>query len=325
MTLIVLLSFGAISAQAGSLPVAGSTSSWRSLFSFSAPSREGVVIKSLNGTNTETTVRDINRQFGKALFFVDLTLVVLSALFGYILSGLTLRPIQKAMKEQEEFAQEASHELRTPLAVIGMEMEALRRTEAHIKPSYMAAFKNIDEELKRMGALVGGLVSLVSPDGRHRPELHQSVDITATAKKAFLQLKKIAQEKQLAYAFSSTYEGKVKGGEEDIRQIIIILLDNAIKYSAHDGSVALRIGKSGKMVVIEVEDQGIGISKEDTPRIFDRFYRTKNRSLVKQTDGLGLGLSIARKKVELHHGKLTVDSELGKGASFKVYLPLARA
>jgi len=320
MILIVLLSFGAISAQTGSFPNA-KVEDWRNIFSLDAPSREAVVVKSVNGTYSETSVADINKQFGKTLFFVDIILALLSALFGYILSGLTLRPIQRAMKEQEEFAQEASHELRTPLSVMGMELEALRRTEKDIKPSYKAAFQSIDEELKRMGALVGGLVSLVVPDEPYRPKLHNSVDISIAAKAAFLQLKKIAEEKHIAYTFFSAYDGKVRCSEEDIRQVIIILLDNAIKYTASGGSVVLSIKRSGKMAIIEVKDNGIGISKEDSQRIFERFYRAKS-SASTATEGLGLGLAIAQKKVELQRGKLTVDSEPGKGTAFRAYLPV---
>jgi signal transduction histidine kinase len=322
MILIVLLSFGAISAQTGSFPTS-SGSDWRDIFSLDSQSREAVVVKSVNNTYTETSVRDINKQFGNTLFFVDIALAVLSALFGYLLSGLTLRPIQRAMREQEEFAQEASHELRTPLSVVGMELEALKRTEKDIKPSYIAAFKNIDEELKRMGTLVSGLVSLVVPDeSSAQKQRSQPVDVVATARTAFLSLRKIAEEKRIDYTFASAYDGKVKGNKEDLRQIVSILLDNAIKYSASGDSVSLTITRSGKMAVVEIEDSGIGISKQDTQRIFERFYRAKNATSA-ETEGLGLGLAIARKKVELHHGKLTVTSELGKGTRFRVYLPVA--
>jgi signal transduction histidine kinase len=309
MALIVLLNFGVIYAIDNSITPPGS------------PPHAIVSFKGANDTSVTTSVNDIYKRFGKIFLVVDFCLIVFSTLFGYALSGVTLRPIQKNMDEQEEFAQEVSHELRTPLSVVTMEIETLKRTEKHIAPSYAAAFKNMDEELERMGTLVSGLLSLVHSDEKNYIQLHKAFDITAAANLAFLQFQKIAEEKNILYTFASMYDGKIYGNEKEIKQVILILLDNAIKYSRKGDSVSVTIEGASGGARVSVTDTGIGISKKDLPHVFDRFYRVKSRTSPDIANGLGLGLAIARKKIELHKGKLLIYSEHGKGTTVSAYLP----
>lgn len=318
MALIVLLNFGAFSAQANSFGVGGNPQLQIS------PKDSAVLISPTSSVTT--TISDINKRFGVVLFAVDLALIVLSVGFGYILSAITLRPLQKSMEEQEEFAQEASHELRTPLSVINLELETLKRTEKNISPTYRTAFSHIDEEVTRMSGLVGGLLTLVSPDDTQFLKPHRSFDLSVIVQKAFAQRQKLAKQKNMAYEFSSTFGGKIIGNEADIEQVVLILLDNAIKYSNKGGKVLVAVQKVKDKALIEVSDTGEGIAAKDLPHIFKRFYRSSMHPGVKTAeDGLGLGLAIAKKRVQQHGGKITVNSEAGKGTTFYVELPIRRA
>ena len=318
MALIVLLNFGAFSAQANSFGVGGNPQ-------LQISPKDSAVLVSPTSSYT-TTLSDINKRFGVVLFTVDLALIVLSVGFGYILSAITLRPLQKSMEEQEEFAQEASHELRTPLSVINLELEALKRTEKNIPPSYRTAFSHIDEEVTRMSGLVDGLLTLVSPDDTQFLKPFRPFELSAIVRKAFVQRQKLAKQKNMTYEFSSAFERKVTGNPADIEQVVLILLDNAIKYSHKGGKVLVTVQEVKDKALIQVSDTGQGIAAKDLPHIFKRFYRGRTRSDAKTAEeGLGLGLAIANKRVQQHGGKITVNSEAGKGTTFYVELPIGRA
>lgn len=320
MALIVLLNFGAFSAQANSFDFKGNPR-----LQISSP--DNAVLANPASSYT-TTLDDINKRFGTVIFAVDLALIVLSVGFGYILSAITLRPLQKSMEEQEEFAQEASHELRTPLSVINLELETLKRTEKNIPPSYRKAFSHIDDELARMRSLVSGLLTLVNPDDTRflKPYKHRSFELSATVRKAFIQRQKLAKQKKITYTFSSAFEGKCMGEEAGIEQIVLILLDNAIKYTQERGQVSVTVQKARDKALIQVSDTGKGIAAKDLPHIFERFYRSRLHSGTKTAEeGLGLGLAIAKKRVQQYGGRITVNSEVGQGTTFYVELPIGRA
>jgi signal transduction histidine kinase len=324
MALIVLLNFGAVSAQILSLvnPTDSGIGINFSSVPVPTPQNSGTVsIKNTDNITKTLSIQDINKQFGRTLFIVNCILIASSAIFGYILSGITLRPIQKSMKEQEEFAQDASHELRTPLTIISMEIESIKRTEKKITPVYTNAFNNINEEVQRMSTLVAGLLTLVHPDSQNEIKTRKPFDITASAKVAFLQLEKIAEEKNISYTFSSEYSGNINGVEEGIKQVIAILLENAIKYSRKEDSVELKVDEMDHWVLIKVSDSGPGIAKKDLPHIFERFYRAKNLEANRGAPGIGLGLPIAQKIVKGHQGKITIESHLGVGTTCSIFLP----
>jgi len=315
LALIALLNFGAFTAQSSSLQVPGVARG----FGSGATSQTTLTFIKTDNASAVTSLDAIRQRFGYTLIIADSALFVFAIIFSYILAGFTLNPIRKIMQQQEEFAQEASHELRTPLSVIAMEVETLKRDQSM---SNRDAVNHIDDEIKRMNRLVSGLLVLMQPYKDTKRVGHiQPFNLAQSTKTVFLQLQKIADSKQLTYSFHSSYKGKVVADRHDIEQVVRILLENAIKYSPKHGSVLLNVAQQSKQQAsVEIIDTGPGIAKEDLPYIFDRFYRGKNNK--KDTSGLGLGLAIAKKMVVPYKGSITIQSELDKGTTATIYLPI---
>jgi signal transduction histidine kinase len=314
LALIAVLNFGAFAAQTASLQTPTKA------IGFGAPaetaSKGTIAIANTDNTSTVTTVESIRQRFGRTLIIIDSALIVLGFIFSYILSGLTLRPIRKVLQQQEEFAQEASHELRTPLSVIALEVETLRRDD---NDSNSDTLNHISDELDRMGRLIDGLLTLVHSHHKTRQTGQARFNLTEAAQAAFSQLQKVAKAKQLTYSFASEYSGEVVAERNDIEQAIGIILQNAIKYSPAGGSISLTVTRHSKYeALVTVRDTGAGIAEEDLPHIFDRFYRSKNTGA--HITGLGLGLAIAKKIVTLHKGRVTIESQVGKGTTARIYL-----
>lgn len=316
LALIALLNFGAFSAQTASLATPTKTIN----FGTAAPEAPPNTVSFQNDQNQEvtTTIDGINKRFGQQLIIVDSVLILCAAVFSYILSGLTLQPIRKTLREQEEFAQEVSHELRTPLSVVALEIETLKRGGSKAIP---AVASNIQGELGRMNQLVDGLLTLVRPQNSQQHAQATKFNITNAAYRVFEQYKKLAAAKNLVFTFESHYKGLVYAQESDIAQCLGILLDNAIKYTSKKGTVRLVItAHSNNTVEISIRDTGEGIPKQDLPHIFDRFYRAEHRE---QNDaGLGLGLAIAQKRIAANNGRITLESALGQGTTASIQLPL---
>lgn len=255
--------------------------------------------------------------FRERLLYFDIILFLVSTGASWFLSGKTLKPIEEMLKKQQEFSADASHELRTPLTSIIMELEAIKRTQKKIPTDLSSSLENIKEEALRMKQLVNNLLTLV----RNQPDQNNSNEVfilNEVAQNSFDSLKKIAQEKKLDYVFEENEKIKIKGDIERIKQVVTIILENAIKYTS-SGSVIIKIESANqKMALVEIADTGIGIPPGDIPHIFERFYRVRTRT---KTQGTGLGLAIAKKIIDDHKGKITVKSTVDKGSVFSIYLP----
>jgi two-component system sensor histidine kinase CiaH len=231
---------------------------------------------------------------------INMSILVFSGVAGYFLAERTLEPIKKNLNEQKDFVSNASHELRTPLTALKTEIEvSLRDKKMNLESAKSLITSNL-EEVNRMQKLSNYLLEL------NRYEVGHEIPMTK------VDLKEIALSAIGKRNVKTDIKKSIVVGNVDaIHELITILLDNAFKYSPKKAVVTLKVG-NGK---IEVQDNGIGISKEDLPHIFDRFYRSdKSRS----KDGYGLGLSIAKSIMELHKGKIEVGSKLGKGTTFKL-------
>lgn len=232
-----------------------------------------------------------------ALGIINLSILILAGAGGYFLAGVTLDPIAKMMDEQKEFVSNASHELRTPLTSLKTEIEvALRNPKTKDKE----LLKSNLEEVNNMQKLSNYLLELNRYEsGKEIPMT--DVDLMAVALKA-VGKKKIKMNLKKSI---------VTGNEDALAELVTILIDNAIKYGKGK-TVEIRTKPDG---TIEIEDHGMGIAESEIPHIFDRFYRSdKSRG----TDGYGLGLSIAKSIVDLHKGKIEVESKVGKGSTFRV-------
>ena len=231
--------------------------------------------------------------------------------------------LEDGFRKITRFTADASHELRTPIAVIRTTAEVTRR-KPRSEQDYAEALDRILAESERTTKLVEDLMLLARADAREAAIDSQPVDLAEVAQSACGAARSLAEKAGIDLELESTASVTIAGDYEPLYRLTMILLDNAIKYSRPAGRVRvcvhLATWKNRPTAVIEVRDNGIGISPEDLPHLFDRFYRvSKDRS--RRVDGVGLGLSIAQSIAHRHGAEIQVESELGAGTAVHVYLP----
>jgi two-component system, OmpR family, heavy metal sensor histidine kinase CusS len=228
--------------------------------------------------------------------------------------------LEASFAEIRRFTADASHELRTPLAAIRIEAEVALGKPLTVE-QHQELLGSILEECERLVRLTDQLLALAREDARGpRPEL-ALVDLAALAAGVVETMRPLAEARRVALDHEPDGPLRVRGEEARLRQVFFNLLDNAIKYTPAGGTVAVGLGRVDGDVVVTVRDTGIGIPAEHLPRVFDRFYRVdKVRSRAE--GGAGLGLSIARKIVADHGGRIELTSTPGQGTTCTVRLPL---
>lgn len=264
-------------------------------------------------------IEESENRIRATIALVDLGILAASALAGYFLAGRTLRPIEQMLEEQKRFTADASHELRTPLAALRTSIEvSLRDKNLNLKQAKAILQDNL-EEVENLQALSDNLLVLTrAQDGRNGFNL-QKVSLQKVVDEAIGKINVLARQNQIEVV-SRVEEYVFDADEEKVVRLIVVLLDNALKYSGSGKKVYLLAKPLERKIKIEVKDDGLGIAEEDLPHIFDRFYRAdKSRSKIL---GYGLGLPIAKKIAQLHKGVISVESKLGKGSVFTVLLPI---
>jgi two-component system sensor histidine kinase CiaH len=254
------------------------------------------------------------------LMMLNALILVVGAGLSYYLARQTLRPIEATMESQSQFVSDASHELRTPLtAMQTMNEVALRRSKLTASDTREILGQNI-EEVQKLQALTDGLLKLAHQEGTTIPGTAVSLqDIASDAMNRVIEL---AQAKNITVS-DSVGVTKVLSDRQALIQMIVILLENAIKYSQPDSTVYLTSSSKGKFGYLHVRDEGPGIRPYDQRRIFDRFYRadqSRNKQLVA---GHGIGLALAKKIAGQIGADITVDSSVGNGSMFSLKVPLA--
>lgn len=261
------------------------------------------------------------RRFALQLLIINAGVLFLAGTAGYFLAGKTLRPIEAMVDEQRRFVADASHELRTPLTSIKTEVEvALRDKKLNLKNA-MELLKSNLSEVNKMKYFSDSLLELSRYESNNRDLQKEEVDLSEAARRAIEENSAQSKDKKIVIS-ENLSEVAVSGDPQSLIELISILLNNAIKYSPRNSEVKVSVKKAKKHAVIEVADQGIGISKGDIPHIFDRFYRADCSRCKSKVDGFGLGLSIAKSIVDLHRGDIKVKSVISRGSAFKVMLPI---
>lgn len=227
----------------------------------------------------------------------------------------TLERLERLFHSRQRFLADVSHELRTPLTTIRGNVDLMRRM-GEADPETLDV---VQDELQRMTRLVDDLLLLARADTGGLPIQKVPVELDGIFLDVYRQVKSIDQTVNLT--LKDVDQVIVLGDEDRLKQLIIILVDNAIKYTPSDGTVALGLSKSNGIAQIEVSDTGPGIPSEDLPRIFDRFYRV-DKARNSNLGGSGLGLSIAKWIALAHGGGIRVDSHVGQGSTFYITLPV---
>ncbi|HVC36540.1 MAG TPA: HAMP domain-containing sensor histidine kinase [Candidatus Dormibacteraeota bacterium] len=251
------------------------------------------------------------------LLVLNLGTLGAGSLFSYWLARRSLQPIEAAIEGQSQFVSDASHELRTPLTAIQTSNEvALRKPHLSLPEAKQVIAQNIEEVIK-LRQLSDGLLHLARNDGRHL--LLKAVSIQDAAGEAMNQILNLAQAKEISID-DQIPNIKALAYKPSLIQIIVILLDNAIKYSHPKSSIVLSAESKGKFVYLRVQDSGVGIRAGDLPHIFKRFYRVDPSRSKDHYDGYGLGLSIADKLVREQQGEILVTAKPGFGSTFSIKL-----
>jgi len=250
--------------------------------------------------------------------FIDLGAIAIFTVFSWFFIGILLKPIQESQKRQNSFIASASHELRTPLAVILSSAECFENVDHDRQVSFL---KTIRQEGHRMSRLIEDMLTLTESDNHHFSIHKKPVELDTLLLNTCEAFEALAKEKSISLSLALPDESLpfCICDPDRIRQVLSILLHNAISYTPEQGKIRVSISVKKANFFLSVSDNGIGISDEDKKKIFDRFYRAeKSRS----TKGhFGLGLPIAWEIIHAHHGSITVADSKEGGSVFTVCLP----
>jgi signal transduction histidine kinase len=251
--------------------------------------------------------------------------MLVAVLFGYLYARRALVPIRhslaaqrEALRRQREFAADASHELRTPLTVIRSSVEHLTRHPDKTVAEQHEALEDIDAEVDHLTTLVDDLLLLARSDSGAVALERQPLDLGDIAFEAAGGLGRMAEDRGV-HVEVDPEPAMLEGDPARLRQLVSILVDNAIRHSPRDGRVAVVVRSSDDMASVEVDDEGPGLRDEDMPHVFDRFWRAPSAP----SGGTGLGLAIAKWIVDRHGGRIGVANRPDGGAAFRVELPVA--
>lgn len=244
---------------------------------------------------------------------------VCSIIAGHFLAGRALIPIKNAWKKQQQFVSDASHELRTPLAVIQAKTDLLFRTPTSSIEDKIIDISTISNESRRLSKLVSNLLILARSDS-DQIEIHkQTFRLDLLLQELIQQFEDIVEYQGKTLKCDPSESVFFTADKERIHQLVVILLDNAIKYTNEDGEIILSCRQSHSSIYLQIKDNGIGIAEKDIPKIFDRFFQSDKART--STEGIGLGLSIGKWIIDKHHGKAKVSSSIGKGTQIEITFP----
>lgn len=219
---------------------------------------------------------------------------------------------------RRDFVANASHELKTPAASIQAAAETLRSVVGEDPGAAPKFAVQLEREALRLSRIVADLLDLSRLESGS--ELADRVRLDALAREEVERFADQAREAGISLSVSASEPAIVGGSARDLSLLIRNLIDNAVRYTPPDGTVAVRVSTEGADVQLEVQDSGVGIPTRDLPRVFERFYRV-DRARSRETGGTGLGLAIVRHVAENHGGSVTVTSEVGAGSTFTVLMP----
>jgi heavy metal sensor kinase len=229
--------------------------------------------------------------------------------------------LDEAFQYSRRFMADASHELRTPLTVLRGELESFIQ-EPTLAPEGRERLGSALEEVERLAGIVEGLFAISRLDAGEAAAEWVKLDLARLTAATADQMSLLAEDKNIRVTCTAAEPVWVEGDQARLKQVVVNLLDNAIKYTLQGGAVALTVSANHSKAVLEVADNGIGIPAEALPRVFDRFFRV-DKARSRELGGAGLGLSIVKSICAAHHGRVEASSLPGQGSRFRVELPLA--
>lgn len=263
-------------------------------------------------------IADAKARIRNDLIVINLLILFSGGFISYYLAKRSLEPIEKAHEAQSRFTADASHELRTPITAMRAETElALTEDKLTLKKARDQLKSNI-EELDKLTSLSEGLLQLARLDNSDFEKDHVSVPHIIEQAVELSRTK--AQQKLQNISVDKLPDTQIYGNQPALVQSLVILIDNALKYSPKNSEIKIRAKSLKNTVKISISDKGEGIRTSELPHIFDRFYRADASRHDGDTHGYGIGLSIAQAIIDLHDGKISVKSTLDKGSTFTITL-----
>lgn len=274
-----------------------------------------------------TTYYQLLKSLLIVLVIVAILFILAAAVIGHLLAGRAIVPIRQSFMRQREFVADASHELRTPLSILLTSVDVVRTDDNNRLSTFsMQVLDDMKSEVKRMSKLVGDLLTLARADAGVNNIVKERFDLNTVTKQVVRSVQLLADEKglNLQLSFDNSQSNFIFADRERIGQLLLILIDNALKYTLPGGTVNVRVGYlegPRNNISIIVEDTGVGISAEHIGSIFNRFYRV-DKVRAHEEESSGIGLAIAKWIVDAHGGVIKVKSIPSEGSSFIVHLPV---
>jgi two-component system phosphate regulon sensor histidine kinase PhoR len=230
--------------------------------------------------------------------------------------------LKQTDKVRRDFVANVSHELRTPLSILRGYIETLLDNPQTSDKELSRILRVMERHSKRLGLLVDDLLTLAQLESRSAGLQFSDVQLAELFESVIRDWEKKLAEKRLKVVVDLSPDARtIRADETRLHEVLYNLLDNALKYSRENGEIRLRAAQRGPEIVLSVTDNGIGISKDDLPRVFERFYRA-DKARSRELGGTGLGLAIVKHIAQLHGGRVEAESEPGKGTTIRVVLPV---
>lgn len=241
-------------------------------------------------------------------------------LLSVLLSNWALQPVQNAWEQQKQFVADASHELKTPLTVILADSDILLTHANDTIDQQKKWIHSIQSEAQRMKKLVESLLFLAKSDANRLPVEFQIINFSDIVWNCILPFESIAYEHGMHLHSEIENDLTVYGNEAQLKQVMMIFLDNAVKYTPVKGRIFVQLKRNNDKIICKIHNTGSYISKEEQAHIFERFYRCDKARV--HEGGYGLGLPIAKSIIDAHHGQIQVESNEEEGSCFQCILPL---
>lgn len=274
----------------------------------------------------DEVIQEALRRLRVTLITVDIAIIAICAFVSYYIAGVTMRPIKRVTVSKRQFVADAAHELRTPLSVIKTGIDVLRQQKNVEKEEYEALLNDIYEESDYLIDLSEDLLFLANTDDKKEivrmKEHMEKIDLYQLSLDQVRFYEDHAREKQVHLSCEKEGDRAVcmYGNKTYITRMIANFIKNAIEYNKENGMVHLSVQANQESVIFVIKDTGIGMTPGEQSHIFERFYRSDTARTTSQS-GSGLGLSIARKIIDVHDGVITVKSEVDQGTKFYVSFP----
>lgn len=280
---------------------------------------ESIVSEDFDFTTLQSLqrAREAHASIFTSLAYMNVMFLAVGGVASYLLARRTLEPIEQVHEAQSRFTSDASHELRTPLAAMKTELEVALRDPKLSKAEMLELLESNLEEVDKLSQISHTLLLLSRLD--YGGLSTRRIAFDDIVRRLIENINR--QEPRIDYT-APDKPLYITAHQVSIEELVIILLDNALKYSPKNSKIRVKLRKRGKKAQLQVVNTGKGINPDELPHIFERFYRADESRTGGGKTGFGLGLALAKRVVEVHHGDLSVRSGVGKETAFTVSLPL---